>query len=66
MLYKIALSEIKSSSLYKRQKGKKVWQNSILTEQEKLDKGLCPTCGDKLERIGGCVQCKNCGFSKCD
>lgn len=45
---------------------KKVNIKDTLTEQEKLDKGLCPTCGDKLERIGGCMQCKTCGFSRCD
>ena len=44
---------------------KKVNIKDTLTEQEKLDKGLCPECNEKLERIGGCVQCKNCGFSKC-
>ena len=25
----------------------------------------CPTCGDKLENSGGCVICKECGWSKC-
>jgi len=25
----------------------------------------CPECGEKLEHEGGCVVCRNCGFSKC-
>lgn len=36
------------------------------TEQEYIDKGLCPKCKQPLERSGGCMTCKTCGFSKCD
>ena len=25
----------------------------------------CPECGESLTMIGGCVQCLNCGYSKC-
>ena len=25
----------------------------------------CPECGGKVEHEGGCVVCRNCGFSKC-
>ncbi|MDD4546017.1 MAG: vitamin B12-dependent ribonucleotide reductase [Oscillospiraceae bacterium] len=25
----------------------------------------CPECGEKVEHEGGCVICKNCGYSKC-
>ncbi|WP_040198086.1 vitamin B12-dependent ribonucleotide reductase [Candidatus Soleaferrea massiliensis] len=25
----------------------------------------CPECGEKLEHEGGCVTCRNCGYSKC-
>ena len=25
----------------------------------------CPECGEKLFRNGGCIECKNCGYSKC-
>ena len=25
----------------------------------------CPECGSKLEHEGGCVTCRNCGYSKC-
>jgi len=26
---------------------------------------FCPDCGTKLEHEGGCVVCRNCGYSKC-
>lgn len=26
---------------------------------------FCPECGEKLEHEGGCVTCRNCGYSKC-
>ena len=27
---------------------------------------ICPECGENLANEGGCVVCKNCGYSKCD
>ena len=27
---------------------------------------MCPDCGSSLVRAGGCVECKNCGWSKCN
>jgi ribonucleoside-diphosphate reductase alpha chain len=26
---------------------------------------FCPECGTKLEHEGGCVMCRQCGYSKC-
>lgn len=26
----------------------------------------CPICGEKLDAVGGCYQCKECGYSKCE
>lgn len=26
---------------------------------------FCPECGEKLEHEGGCITCRNCGYSKC-
>jgi ribonucleoside-diphosphate reductase alpha chain len=26
---------------------------------------FCPECGEKLEHEGGCVMCRQCGYSKC-
>lgn len=40
--------------------------NANLTTQELLDKGLCPECKEPLNHIAGCVQCSNCGFSRCN
>ncbi|MCX8132125.1 MAG: vitamin B12-dependent ribonucleotide reductase [Clostridia bacterium] len=39
-----------------------------LEENESLEitiMSYCPECGKKLEHEGGCVICRNCGFSKC-
>ena len=30
------------------------------------EKSSCPECGETVEHIGGCIQCPNCGWSKCD
>ena len=30
------------------------------------DPSTCPICGGKLQAIGGCFQCPNDGYSKCD
>ncbi len=27
--------------------------------------GLCPECGSNVEHEGGCMVCRNCGYSKC-
>ena len=47
-------------------KPQKIVRKDEKTEQECLDKGLCPKCKQPLERSGGCMTCKTCGFSKCD
>ena len=26
----------------------------------------CPECGEKIERVGGCIQCMNCSYTKCE
>lgn len=33
--------------------------------EKELKLVYCPDCGRKLEHEGGCVVCRNCGFSKC-
>ena len=35
-------------------------------QDTKQKKSTCPECGEELAHEGGCVICKNCGFSKCD
>lgn len=32
----------------------------------KISGSVCPVCGSKIEHIGGCDQCNNCGWSKCE
>ena len=36
------------------------------TEQEWIDEGKCPICHEPFEHEGGCVICKNDGWSKCN
>ena len=44
---------------------------SMISEIEDNDPGtetvnqVCPECGKKVEHEGGCVVCRNCGYSKC-
>ncbi|NLC69613.1 MAG: vitamin B12-dependent ribonucleotide reductase [Clostridiaceae bacterium] len=33
--------------------------------EKELKLVYCPECGQKMEHEGGCVVCRNCGFSKC-
>jgi ribonucleoside-diphosphate reductase alpha chain len=47
------------------------WKNGViralkrfLKEDEELD-DVCPECGAKLWRINSCIQCPNCGYSRC-
>lgn len=58
------LKEVKKESDKEKVKEKDV--NANLTAQELLDKGLCPECKEPLSHIAGCVQCSNCGFSRCN
>lgn len=37
----------------------------FIPDQEQKQYGYCPECKSKLEHEGGCVVCRNCGYSKC-
>ena len=37
----------------------------VSKEKEKKAAKYCPECGSQLEHEGGCVTCRNCGYSKC-
>lgn len=39
--------------------------NKIVQDKVEDSTNKCPECGQKLEHSGGCVQCTNCGYSKC-
>ena len=48
------------------------WKNGIaralkryIPDGTKVDKEVCPSCGDALVYEDGCKHCKNCGYSKC-
>lgn len=41
------------------------YNKTIKQEATKVDVELCPDCGEPLSHSGGCVQCTNCGYSKC-
>lgn len=36
-----------------------------MTPAGTLHAKFCPECGSSLEHEGGCVSCRNCGYSKC-
>lgn len=42
----------------------KIHKNPIVNEQINPE-DRCPECGSKLEHVGGCDLCKNCGFTHC-
>jgi len=31
-----------------------------------VDENLCPECGEFVQFESGCINCRNCGWSKCD
>ena len=37
-----------------------------MTQQELIDKELCPECGEPLIATGGCKSCSSCAWSKCE
>ena len=39
--------------------------NPNMTPAEAKLAKFCPECGSELEHEGGCVTCRNCGYSKC-
>jgi ribonucleoside-diphosphate reductase alpha chain len=40
-------------------------KSEAVSDAQSLHARLCPECGSKLEHEGGCVICRNCGYSKC-
>jgi len=40
-------------------------ENANVNKDLDMDMEICPDCGGKLEKEGGCVVCRGCGFSKC-
>ena len=40
--------------------------DALNNKKQKEVKHACPECGEEIANEGGCVICKNCGYSKCD
>lgn len=36
-----------------------------IKEPRGIDNGICPECGATVYSTGGCLQCYDCGWSKC-
>ena len=43
-----------------------MFANNNQVKTSTIAKNLCPECGEPLVYEGGCVSCKNCGYSKCN
>lgn len=37
-----------------------------INNEVKIEIGKCPECGAELSHTGGCINCYNCGWTKCD
>lgn len=44
---------------------KKIENSKVETSKNEKMFKYCPECGSPLEHEGGCISCRNCGFSKC-
>ena len=38
----------------------------VIQPKQTVETSKCPKCGESLAYSGGCKQCLNCGWSKCD
>ena len=55
-----------TKTLPKNKKQEPLDITNMLTKKKKEVKHACPECGEEIVNEGGCVICKNCGYSKCD
>ena len=51
---------------YKHDKKTEIAQPKKTETKPKQKENVCPECGEGMNAEGGCVICKNCGYSKCD
>lgn len=59
----IDLSNTKKKSKLTDEDKKYIEKNGEVAFAQKHSK--CPSCGEKIEHIGGCIQCLDCGWTKC-
>ena len=62
----IANALMEMSKQIKEMKNIKVDDKIKPISVETSSKNLCPICSSKLEHTNGCIECKNCGWSKCN
>lgn len=60
------IMEIDTDNNKKTEKNKENIDSLNSKQSKKYDSIHCPICGDKLVFEGGCNNCHNCGYSKCD
>ena len=53
------------TSITDEQRFQRPLANTEFDFDETNKEAICPECGIKLEHEGGCVVCRNCGYSKC-
>lgn len=64
-----ALMEMSSEMKKELESGKKTPTIISVSDKRSVDKDTdakCPECGGKLYHEGGCIQCKDCGWTRCD
>ena len=62
----VARTILEEYNRYKHDKKTEITQPKKTETKPKQKKNVCPECGEGMNAEGGCVICKNCGYSKCD
>jgi ribonucleoside-diphosphate reductase alpha chain len=71
-MWKEMQDELGNDGTGKERMAKEIHSNaSKVVNKEIKDAGgdkteRCQICGSKIEHVGGCDQCNNCGWSKCE
>lgn len=61
----IDLNNIKKKEVFTEEEKKYIKEHGESAFAQAFNK--CPQCGEKIEHVGGCIQCINgCGWSKCN
>lgn len=62
---KIIEDQPREKASYEQPTGGSVPQKHPIVPASSSEIHVCPECGNVVEHEGGCVICRNCGFSKC-
>ena len=60
----IDLNNIKEKEMFTEEEKKFIKEYGESSFAQAFNK--CPQCGEKIEHVGGCIQCMNCSYSKCE